>query len=95
MLEVSYEALVADPQTISRALVAFCGLEWEESCLRFWESERFVNTASYDQVRRPVYDSSVGAHPPLCCAPRAFTRRPGRWGKSMKLQAAPPSWLIR
>ncbi|UFP93449.1 tetratricopeptide repeat protein [Gloeobacter morelensis] len=60
MLEVSYEALVADPQTISRALVAFCGLEWEESCLRFWESERFVNTASYDQVRRPVYDSSVG-----------------------------------
>jgi tetratricopeptide (TPR) repeat protein len=59
MLEIDYEETVADPEAISRRLLEFCGLEWDERCLRFYESERAVHTASYAQVRRPVYSTSV------------------------------------
>ncbi|MBL8763432.1 MAG: sulfotransferase [Phycisphaerae bacterium] len=60
MLDVSYEKLVADPEAGARAVVEFCGLPWDPVCLRFHESRRVVTTASIDQVRRPVYDSSIG-----------------------------------
>ena len=60
ILEVSYERLVGDPETGIRELVAFAGLDWEPACLRFFETERVVRTASFDQVRQPIYRSSVG-----------------------------------
>lgn len=59
-LELQYEDLVADQEGVSRTLVEFCGLEWDPRCLRFYETRRAVATASYDQVRRPLYNSSVG-----------------------------------
>ena len=59
VLEVRYEELIENQETVSRAMVDFCGLEWDDSCLRFHETERFVATASYDQVRRPLYKKSV------------------------------------
>ncbi len=59
MLEVQYEEMVAEPERVSRELIAFCGLEWDERCLRFYETKRVVNTLSYDQVRRPIYRKSV------------------------------------
>lgn len=59
-LEVRYEDLVADQEGISRRLVEYCGLQWDEQCLRFYESQRLVSTASYDQVRQPLYNRSVG-----------------------------------
>jgi hypothetical protein len=59
MLDVNYEELVADQESVSRKMVAFCGLEWQDGCLRFYESGRQVATRSYDQVRRPMYNSSV------------------------------------
>jgi tetratricopeptide (TPR) repeat protein len=62
MLDVCYEELIADPETVSRQMVEFCGLEWDEGCLRPHESKRFAMTLSYDQVRRPMYSSSVGRH---------------------------------
>jgi tetratricopeptide (TPR) repeat protein len=60
LMEVRYEELIADQEGISRAMLAFCGLEWDERCLRFYEAKRVVNTASYDQVRRPLYRQSLG-----------------------------------
>lgn len=57
--EVKYESLVADQETESRALIEFCGLEWDPACLRFDKSARVVSTASNWQVRQPVYRSSV------------------------------------
>ncbi len=59
VMDVSYERLIAEQETVSRELVEFCGLEWDESCLQFHETKRFVATASYDQVRRPLYRKSV------------------------------------
>ena len=60
IMEVQYEQLVACPERTIRDLVEFCGLPWDERCLSFHASERFVNTASYDQVRQPMYTRSVG-----------------------------------
>ena len=58
-LEVNYEKIVADLETEIRRLLEFCGLPFEESCLRFHETERAVKTASSEQVRRPIYSSAV------------------------------------
>ena len=58
--DIVYEDLVADLEGKSRELVDFVGLEWDPQCLRFHESKRLVNTASYDQVRQPIYNRSVG-----------------------------------
>jgi tetratricopeptide (TPR) repeat protein len=60
MLELQYEDVVTDLEGSARRLIDFCGLEWEDGCLRFHETARMVKTASLEQVRRPVYDSSVG-----------------------------------
>jgi hypothetical protein len=60
MLEVNYEDLVANQEAVSKKLIEFCGLEWDERCLRFHENTRYVATASFDQVRRPMYNSSAG-----------------------------------
>jgi tetratricopeptide (TPR) repeat protein len=59
IFELSYEELTAEQEATSRRLVAFCGLEWDERCLRFHETERPVWTASVLQVRQPLYPSSV------------------------------------
>jgi hypothetical protein len=60
VFKLSYEELTADQEAVSRRLVEFCGLEWDERCLRFNETERHVRTASALQVRRPLYRTSVG-----------------------------------
>lgn len=57
--ELRYEDMVRDQEGTSRRLIAFCGFDWEEQCLRFNESGRDVNTSSYNQVRTPMYTSSV------------------------------------
>lgn len=59
MLEIQYEELVADQERMSRALIEYCGLEWDDHCLRFFENKRTVATASYDQIRQPMYKKSV------------------------------------
>lgn len=59
MYENRYEALTEDPEAGSRALVEYCGLQWEDACLRFYESGNKSKTASYDQVRQPIYRRSA------------------------------------
>lgn len=58
---VRYEELVADPEPVSRAMVAAAGLVWDPACLAFTENKRAVKTLSAHQVRQPLYASSVGA----------------------------------
>ena len=69
VLEVRYEHLVADLDGEARRIIDFCGLDWDDRCLRFWETGRTVLTLSADQVRQPLYDRSVGRH--------------ARWGASL------------
>lgn len=58
--EIRYEELVEDQEAESRALVEFCGLPWDEACLDFHRLDRRVKTASHQQVRQPIYKTSVG-----------------------------------
>ncbi len=59
-LELVYEEVVADSETWIRRIIDFCGLSWDERCLQAHESKRAVMTISYDQVRRPIFDTSIG-----------------------------------
>ncbi len=60
VLTVQYEAVVAEFEPQVRRLLDFCGLPWQDACLRFYESARPVRTPSAEQVRQPIYDRSVG-----------------------------------
>ena len=41
-------------------MLDFLELPWDDRCLRYYESDRRVHTASVDQVRRPIYTASIG-----------------------------------
>jgi len=56
---VYYEDLVADFESEVRRLLKHCGLSFEERCLRFHETKRSIQTASSEQVRRPLYGDGV------------------------------------
>ena len=60
VLTVQYEEVVSDFESQVRRLLDFCGLGWEDACLRFYESDRPVRTPSAEQVRQPIYDRSIG-----------------------------------
>lgn len=60
ILDVQYEDVVENPEAQARRIVAHCGLDWDDACLRFYEADRPVRTASVVQVRQPVYRNSVG-----------------------------------
>ena len=59
ILDVSYEVLVSEQETITRQILEFCELPWNEQCLKFYESRRAAATASYNQVRKPMYHKSI------------------------------------
>ena len=56
---VIYERMVDDTEHEVRRLLDYCGLPFEPGCLRFFENERPVRTASSEQVRRPIYREGV------------------------------------
>lgn len=56
---VRYEQVVQDTDTQSHALLAACGLPWQDQCLRFYDNPQSSTTASASQVRMPVYTSSL------------------------------------
>jgi Tfp pilus assembly protein PilF len=56
---VIYERLVEGTETEVRSLLDFCGLPFEPACLKFFENERPVRTASSEQVRQPIYRDGI------------------------------------
>lgn len=58
--EVVYEDMIEDQEAVSRRMVDFIGLDWDDACLNFHENKRTVMTASVWQVRQPVYKSAAG-----------------------------------
>jgi len=59
ILDFRYEELVSNPEEKIRSLLEFCELPWSSACLSFNNNIRDVMTASHDQVRQPMYDTSV------------------------------------
>jgi Sulfotransferase family len=58
LLDVSYEELTGDPEGATRRILDFLGLEWDERCLHFQNTDRAVMTASFWQVRQAIYRRS-------------------------------------
>ena len=56
---VIYERMIEDTEGEVRSVLDYCGLPFDERCLRFYENERAVRTASSEQVRRPIYREGV------------------------------------
>ena len=56
---VIYESMIEDTDCEVRKLLEYCGLPFESGCLRFYENERAVRTASSQQVRKPIFREGV------------------------------------
>jgi tetratricopeptide (TPR) repeat protein len=59
VLRISYEDLIANPEAEVRKVLDYCGVPFEEECLRFYEQKRIVRTISSEQVRLPIYTDSL------------------------------------
>jgi hypothetical protein len=59
-MEVHYEELAQDPEPIVRKMLAFCGLDWDPSCLHPELNAKLVKTPSAWQVRQGFYTTSIG-----------------------------------
>jgi tetratricopeptide (TPR) repeat protein len=60
ILEVTNEDLIQNQEAVTRKMLAYCGLDWQERCLTFWSTRRVVQTASSVQVRKPISAKGVG-----------------------------------
>ncbi len=58
--DFDYDAFVEQPRPVLERALAFLGLPWEEGCLAFHNSDQSVKTASYWQVRQPLYRNASG-----------------------------------
>jgi tetratricopeptide (TPR) repeat protein len=60
ILDVQYEAVVADLEGQARRILDHCGLPWDHRCLAFHKTQRPIRTTSAVQVRQPIYKSAIG-----------------------------------
>ena len=65
ILTVRYESLVHDPRAETERILQFCGLPWDEACREFHKTTRRVQTASAEQVRRPINSGYIGRSAPF------------------------------
>ncbi|KZX54931.1 hypothetical protein A3709_07930 [Halioglobus sp. HI00S01] len=86
VLDVHYEDTVTDLEGQVRRILDYCGLPFEENCLRYYETDRAVKTASSEQVRRPIYTSALGLW-------RNYESHLGEWQEAMAdiIDTLPPS----
>ncbi len=61
-IEINYEKLISSTETEIRRLLEFLDLNWDDACLEFHKHKRAVHTASTNQVRQPIYKSSIGQY---------------------------------
>jgi hypothetical protein len=54
-----YEHIISNPETEIKSLLKYCNVDFEDSCLEFYKSNRPVKTASSEQVRQPIYKSGL------------------------------------
>ena len=57
--DLKYENLVNNTRTEVEKLLKFCSLEWDDKCLNHQKNKRVIKTISYNQARKPIYNSSV------------------------------------
>ena len=60
IFNIQYEDIVGNIEMHIKEMLKYCDLEFEESCVKFYENKRTVITASFDQVRKKIYTTSIG-----------------------------------
>jgi len=80
ILDVQYEEMVHYPEETMRRIVDFVGLPWHSGCTEFYKNDREVLTASAEQVKQPIYTSSIGRHLPYIDKMKAFSEELERAG---------------
>jgi len=60
-LEVKYEDLVNSNEQITRSIINYCDLEWDENCLEYYKNKSAIATASLNQANRPIYKTSINS----------------------------------
>ena len=88
---VKYEELISNQEIISREMINFCDLDWEEDCISFHSTKRAVNTASAVQVRQPMYASSVGLWKKYETELEAFNKNFEKGELNLKIDAGIPT----
>lgn len=56
--DLGYETLTESQKSETQKLLDYCGLDWEDTCLEFYDTQRAVKTASALQVRKKMYQGS-------------------------------------
>lgn len=56
---VQYERLVHEQESVTRELLEYCDLSWDDRCLEFHRNARMVLTSSNAQVRQRLYTDAV------------------------------------
>ena len=59
ILDLNYEDLVNLPEKTIENLLKFCDLEWDEACVKFYNTKRSIKTLSVAEARKPIYKSSL------------------------------------
>ena len=62
IFDIKYEDLIASPETKIKDLIYACGLDWDESCLKYNENTNAIKTLSVNQARKKIYSSSVSLY---------------------------------
>ena len=57
--DLCYENLVSDTKNEVEKLLKFCSLEWDDKCLQHQKNKRVIKTISYNQARKPIYNTSI------------------------------------
>lgn len=57
--KIHYEDVTVEPEVNIRRMLAFIGVAYHPACINFHKNKRVARTASYEQVARPIYSSSI------------------------------------
>ena len=59
--DCKYEDLIGNSKIEIEKLLSFCDLDWNDNCLKFYETKRAIKTVSVAQARQPLYNSSISS----------------------------------
>ena len=57
--DLNYEDLINDSEKKIREIITFCGLDWQDACLEYYNNKRSIRTVSFSQARKPIYKNSL------------------------------------
>ncbi len=57
--DLNYEDLINNSENKIKEIIKFCGLDWQDACLEFYNNKRSIKTVSFSQARKPIYKNSL------------------------------------